>query len=70
MVILSKEQQDLASKEGLWLPQLERDACGVGFVCSIKGIATNKVSLKVASYSKVKVKKSYYPGFLKRFLGK
>ncbi|PAV71125.1 hypothetical protein WR25_07328 [Diploscapter pachys] len=43
MVILSKEQQDLASKEGLWLPQLERDACGVGFVCSIKGIATNKI---------------------------
>uniref|UniRef100_A0AC34QHX1 Glutamine amidotransferase type-2 domain-containing protein n=2 Tax=Panagrolaimus sp. JU765 TaxID=591449 RepID=A0AC34QHX1_9BILA len=43
MVVLSKEQLDRASKETLWDPKLERDACGVGFVTSIKGIATNKI---------------------------
>uniref|UniRef100_A0A1I7X8Q7 glutamate synthase (ferredoxin) n=1 Tax=Heterorhabditis bacteriophora TaxID=37862 RepID=A0A1I7X8Q7_HETBA len=43
MVILTKAQQDEAAKEGLWLPQLERDACGVGFVCSVKGVKTHKI---------------------------
>lgn len=43
MVILTKEQQREAAEEGLWLPQLERDACGVGFVCSIQGKQTHKV---------------------------
>ncbi|KAK6061978.1 class II glutamine amidotransferase [Cooperia oncophora] len=42
MVILTKEQEE-AAKEGLWLPQLERDGCGVGFVVSIKGIKTHKI---------------------------
>ncbi|RCN51007.1 hypothetical protein ANCCAN_02794 [Ancylostoma caninum] len=43
MVILSKEQLEVAEKEGLWLPQLERDGCGVGFVVSIKGVKTHKL---------------------------
>lgn len=42
MVILTKEQEE-AIKEGLWLPQLERDGCGVGFVVSIKGNKTHKI---------------------------
>lgn len=44
MVVLSKETLDRASRETLWDPKLERDACGVGFVTSIKGIPTNKVN--------------------------
>ncbi|VDO67805.1 unnamed protein product [Haemonchus placei] len=43
MVILTKEQQEEAANEGLWLPQLEKDNCGVGFVVSIKGIKTHKI---------------------------
>ncbi|CAJ0935345.1 unnamed protein product, partial [Mesorhabditis belari] len=43
MVILTKEKALEASKETLWEPQLERDACGVGFVVSIKGIQTHKI---------------------------
>ncbi|CAP23162.1 Protein CBG01975 [Caenorhabditis briggsae] len=43
MVILTKEQQKEAANTGLWLPQLERDACGVGFVCSIKGTTSSKI---------------------------
>ena len=43
MVILTKEQQQEAANTGLWLPQLERDACGVGFVCSIKGNTSSKI---------------------------
>ncbi|CAD6188852.1 unnamed protein product [Caenorhabditis auriculariae] len=42
MVVLTKEEQAEA-EQGLWLPQLERDACGVGFVCSIQGKATRKI---------------------------
>ncbi|KAE9555853.1 hypothetical protein FO519_000938 [Halicephalobus sp. NKZ332] len=45
MVVLSKEELDRASRETLWDPKLERDACGVGFVTSIKGIPTNKILL-------------------------
>lgn len=44
MVVLSKEQLAMAEKSGVWMPQMEKDACGVGFVTSIKGIATHKVS--------------------------
>ncbi|CAI5454318.1 unnamed protein product [Caenorhabditis angaria] len=43
MVILSKEQQQEAAETGLWLPQLERDACGVGFICSIEGTKSHKI---------------------------
>ncbi|CAI4225648.1 unnamed protein product [Auanema sp. JU1783] len=42
MVVLTKMQIKEAAEETLWLPQLERDACGVGFVCSIKGVRTHK----------------------------
>ncbi|KAI6214865.1 Glutamate synthase [Aphelenchoides besseyi] len=42
MVILT-ETQIAASERGLWLPQLERDACGVGFITSIKGKPSHKI---------------------------
>src|SRR6185295_14807008 len=29
--------------QGLYLPELERDSCGVGFICHIKGKATHKL---------------------------
>ncbi|KAJ1362991.1 hypothetical protein KIN20_022733 [Parelaphostrongylus tenuis] len=38
----TRKQQEEA-KQGLYLPQLERDGCGVGFVVSIKGIKTHKI---------------------------
>jgi len=31
-------------KVGLYDPQLEKDACGVGFIVSIDGISSHKVS--------------------------
>ena len=31
-------------KQGLYDPQLEKDACGVGFVVNIDGIPSHKVS--------------------------
>ncbi|GMT35312.1 hypothetical protein PFISCL1PPCAC_26609, partial [Pristionchus fissidentatus] len=43
MVILTDDQFDRAEKETLWRRDLERDACGVGFVSSIKGVATHKI---------------------------
>src|SRR5882757_5779985 len=29
--------------QGLYLPEYEHDACGVGFICHIKGKASNKI---------------------------
>jgi hypothetical protein len=43
MVLISEEQLNNAEKNSLWRPQLEKDACGVGFCASVKGIATHKV---------------------------
>lgn len=43
MVILTEEQVKEAKESGLYLPHLERDACGVGFVASVKGIATHQI---------------------------
>ncbi|TMS36384.1 hypothetical protein L596_003559 [Steinernema carpocapsae] len=43
MVVLSKEQFARAEKETLWFPQLEKDACGVGFVTSIEGKPSHKI---------------------------
>jgi hypothetical protein len=43
MVILSDEQIVEAEK-GLWRRSMEKDACGVGFVTSVKGIPSHKVS--------------------------
>lgn len=43
MVVLSKNDFINAEKKTLWRPQLEKDACGVGFVTSIKGIRTHKI---------------------------
>jgi len=31
------------SKSGLYDPQLEKDSCGVGFVCNIKGRPNNQI---------------------------
>ncbi|KAI6241560.1 Glutamine amidotransferase type-2 domain-containing protein [Aphelenchoides fujianensis] len=42
MVILT-DTQFAAAERGLWHPQLERDACGVGFVTSIKGKPSHKI---------------------------
>jgi len=35
-------------KDGLYDPQLEKEACGVGFIVAIDGKRTNKVSMRVA----------------------
>nr|CAD2200522.1 unnamed protein product [Meloidogyne enterolobii] len=43
MVILSEEQLEYAAKNSLWRPQLEKDACGVGFCASVKGIQTHEI---------------------------
>lgn len=45
MVILSDEQIVEAEK-GMWRQAMEKDACGVGFVTSIKGIPSHKVNFK------------------------
>jgi glutamate synthase (NADPH/NADH) large chain len=34
---------DLPQKQGLYDPQFERDACGVGFVCNIRGERSNTI---------------------------
>ncbi|POS86015.1 glutamate synthase [Erysiphe pulchra] len=33
----------LPIKQGLYDPELEKDACGVGFTCNIKGVASHKI---------------------------
>ncbi|MCP9266338.1 Glutamate synthase (Large subunit) [Dirofilaria immitis] len=43
MVLLSVEQLEKAKNDGLYIPHLEKDSCGVGFVASIRGIATHQV---------------------------
>lgn len=45
MVILTEEQFREAEQSGLWSSKLEKDACGVGFVVSIKGVQTHKVRI-------------------------
>jgi len=37
-------------KDGLYDPQLEKEACGVGFIVAIDGKRTNKVSICVAGW--------------------
>lgn len=44
MVVYSDEKFAEAASKTLWKPQLERDACGVGFITSIKGVQTHKVN--------------------------
>lgn len=46
MVLLSDEQLTEVASKTLWKPELEKDACGVGFVTSIKGTATYKVCVR------------------------
>ena len=36
----------LPKKQGLYDPQFEHDSCGVGFVCNIKGMASNDIVRK------------------------
>ncbi|KAK9314867.1 hypothetical protein V1522DRAFT_430439 [Lipomyces starkeyi] len=33
----------LPKKQGLYDPEFEKDACGVGFVCNIKGVTSHKI---------------------------
>jgi glutamate synthase (NADH) len=33
----------LPKKQGLYDPELEKDACGVGFAAHIKGVASHKI---------------------------
>ncbi|CAD5217535.1 unnamed protein product [Bursaphelenchus okinawaensis] len=42
MVVLTEEQLALAEK-GLWRREMEKDACGVGFVANIKGKPSHKI---------------------------
>jgi len=47
------EQQDPwngPQKDGLYDPQLEKEACGVGFIVAIDGKRTNKVSMWVTGW--------------------
>uniref|UniRef100_A0A0N5A8L5 glutamate synthase (NADH) n=1 Tax=Syphacia muris TaxID=451379 RepID=A0A0N5A8L5_9BILA len=43
MVVLTEEQLNEAQQAGLYLPHLEKDGCGVGFVVSVQGIATHEI---------------------------
>ncbi|KAL3109867.1 hypothetical protein niasHT_019898 [Heterodera trifolii] len=43
MVLISQKQFDELSTQSLWRPQLEKDACGVGFCASVRGIPTHKI---------------------------
>lgn len=45
MVLLSVEQLEKAKNDGLYIPHLEKESCGVGFVASIRGIATHRVTI-------------------------
>ena len=38
-----KTLHDFPEKQGLYDPQFERDSCGVGFVCNIKGKKSNLI---------------------------
>jgi glutamate synthase (NADPH/NADH) len=42
-MVLSDEQLKSAAENSLWRPQLEKDACGVGFCASVKGIQTHEI---------------------------
>jgi len=42
--IMSSESWTLPSKQGLYDPTLEREACGVGFIVAIDGKRSHKVS--------------------------
>ena len=50
MVILTEQQLKEAAEKTLWRPQLEHDACGVGFITSVLGIPTNKVGKLINKY--------------------
>ena len=39
----SHPRHNLPAPQGLYLPDYERDACGVGFVCHIKGKASHRI---------------------------
>ena len=40
---MKTDAQGLPVKQGLYDPALEKDACGVGYVVSINGVASHKV---------------------------
>ncbi|MDF2439623.1 MAG: glutamate synthase large chain, partial [Abditibacteriota bacterium] len=35
-----------ASADGLWLPEMERDACGIGFVADTRGEKSHRIVQK------------------------
>ena len=41
----------LPKKQGLYDPELEKDACGVGFAANIKGVASHKIVTDGMLYS-------------------
>lgn len=41
---MEHDSWDLPPKDGLYDPELEKDACGVGFIVSIDGKSCHKVS--------------------------
>ena len=42
-------QIGLPPAQGLYLPEYEHDACGVGFICHIKGKASNQIVKSLAA---------------------
>lgn len=42
---MKTDPQGFPLKQGLYDPSLEKDACGVGYVVSIDGVASHKVLL-------------------------
>ena len=36
-------QSNLPQKQGLYDPKFEHDACGIGFICNIKGDASHDI---------------------------
>ncbi|VDM96297.1 unnamed protein product [Thelazia callipaeda] len=43
MVLLSSEQLNQVKNNSLYIPHLEKDSCGVGFVTSVRGVASHKI---------------------------
>lgn len=41
---MTQENWSLPAKDGLYDPQLEKDACGVGFIVAIDGKRSHKVT--------------------------
>ena len=40
---LINSTKNLMKKQGLYDPLFEHENCGAGFICSLKGVKTNKI---------------------------